>query len=62
VARDEAEMTRHLTALRQDAGLRAALVASGLQRIRERHSCAHRMRELLAILAQLGLDLLEDAR
>jgi spore maturation protein CgeB len=62
VARDEAEMTRHLTALRQDAGLRAALVASGLQRVRERHSCAHRMRELLAILAQLGLDLLEDAR
>lgn len=61
LARDEVEMTRHLQALRQDAGLRAALVASGLQRIRARHSCAHRMQELLAILAQLGLGTLEDA-
>lgn len=53
VARDGAEMTRHLTALRDDPGLRRSLAASGLETIRARHSCAHRMRELLAILARL---------
>ncbi|MET3712750.1 spore maturation protein CgeB [Sphingomonas trueperi] len=54
VARDGAEMTRHLTALRDDADLRAALVASGLETIRTRHSCAHRVDELLAIVAGLA--------
>jgi spore maturation protein CgeB len=52
-ARDGAEMQRHLAALRADAGLRATLVANGLARIRDRHTCAHRARELLAILAAL---------
>jgi spore maturation protein CgeB len=52
-AADGAEMTRHLRALRQDADLRAELAARGLATIRARHSCAHRMRELLAILAEL---------
>ncbi|WP_343716794.1 glycosyltransferase [Inquilinus sp.] len=53
VAEDGAEMTRHLTALRDDPELRRSLAASGLETIRARHSCAHRMRELLAILARL---------
>ncbi len=53
VARDGAEMTRHLRALRGDAGLRAELVANGLAAIRARHSCAHRARELLVHLATL---------
>jgi spore maturation protein CgeB len=53
LARDEAEMLRHLEALRHDAGLRASLVAGGLERIRTRHSCAHRVQELLGILASL---------
>jgi spore maturation protein CgeB len=53
LARDEAETLHHLQALRQDAGLRASLVASGLERIRARHSCAHRVQELLGILASL---------
>ena len=52
-ARDGAEMARHLAALRDDPALRAALVASGLETIRARHSCAHRAQELLAILATL---------
>jgi spore maturation protein CgeB len=54
VARDGAEMAHHLRALRDDAGLRQALAASGLETIRNRHSCAHRAGELLDILAGLG--------
>jgi spore maturation protein CgeB len=53
VARDETEMERHLTALRDDPALRAALVASGLATIRARHTCAHRAQELLAIVEGL---------
>jgi spore maturation protein CgeB len=53
-ARDEAEMRRHLGALRDDPGLRAALTRNGLNAIVARHSCAHRAGELLAILATLG--------
>jgi len=52
-ARDEAEMLRHLIAIRDDAGLRGSLAANGLERIAARHSCAHRAEELLAILAAL---------
>jgi spore maturation protein CgeB len=54
MARDTAEMTRHLNAVRHDQDLAQAIVASGLHRIRERHTCAHRVDELLAILAAIG--------
>lgn len=54
VARDETEMVRHLTALQHDSNLRRSLVESGLAAIRSRHSCAHRVDQLLAILATLG--------
>ncbi len=54
VAPDGAAMERHLTALRDDPALRAALVASGLETIRARHTCAHRADDLLALLARLG--------
>ncbi|GAA4011598.1 glycosyltransferase [Sphingomonas swuensis] len=53
VARDGAEMTRHLTALRDDPALRERLAAKGLATIRARHSCAHRVDELLGIVATL---------
>lgn len=53
VAPTGAEMTRHLKALASDPDLRAALVASGLDTIRSRHSCRHRALELLAIAASL---------
>ena len=56
VARDGAEMRAHLAALRDDAGLRAGLAAHGLATIRARHTCAHRVDELLAILRRLGAD------
>ncbi|HEX8442611.1 MAG TPA: glycosyltransferase [Allosphingosinicella sp.] len=53
-ARDGGEMTDELRRLRDDPGLRAALVASGLETIRARHTCAHRADELMSIVAQLG--------
>ena len=56
VARDGAEMERHMAAVRDDAGLRQALVANGLAAIRARHSCAHRAAELLGVLRGLGAD------
>jgi spore maturation protein CgeB len=34
--------------------MRQSLVQSGLETIRARHSCAHRVVELMAILTQLG--------
>jgi spore maturation protein CgeB len=59
-ARDEAEMERHLKALRDDPALRAALIESGLATIRARHTCAHRAQELLAIVEGLGASSLAE--
>jgi spore maturation protein CgeB len=47
-------MTSHLRHLRDDPDLRSGLVASGLARIRARHTCGHRAEELLAIADRLG--------
>lgn len=55
VARDGAAMTRHLRALSADPKLRRALADHGLATIRARHSCAHRVDELLAIVASQTL-------
>jgi spore maturation protein CgeB len=54
VAETEDRMERHLNAIRHDADLRRALVENGLATIRNRHSCAHRVDQLLAILAMHG--------
>lgn len=54
VARDGAEMTRHLGALKNDPALRHSLVQSGLEAILARHTCAHRVDELLSIVATLN--------
>jgi spore maturation protein CgeB len=61
MVRDGAEMTRALSDLRNDAGLRANFAQSGLETIRTRHSCAHRVDELLRILEQLRAPVLESA-
>jgi spore maturation protein CgeB len=53
-ARDGTEMQRHLAALRSDSSLRAHLAARGRATITIRHSCAHRVDELLAICTALG--------
>ena len=54
LARDGAEMIGHLRALQQDEALAQSLRQSGLARIVARHSCAHRVDELMHILAQRG--------
>ena len=48
------EMTKALRAVLSDADLAASLAAHGLDTIRRRHTCAHRVDELLAIAASLG--------
>jgi spore maturation protein CgeB len=53
VANDGAEMTRHLRALAHDPDLRQELAANGLATIAARHTCAHRVKELVAIVARL---------
>ncbi len=53
VAADGAAMRAHLRALRHDPMLREHLAAHGLATIRARHSCAHRVDELLAIVGRL---------
>lgn len=50
------EMRAHLTALAAEPDLRESLAANGRRTILERHTCAHRADELLAILATLGGD------
>ena len=54
VAEDGEEMTRHLNTLRDDPALRASLVSAGLETILSRHTCAHRVDELLAIADTLA--------
>ena len=53
VAPDGEAMITHMRDLREDAALRTALIASGLETIRGRHTCAHRADELLGIMAAL---------
>jgi spore maturation protein CgeB len=47
------EMTRRLRDVLHDADLARALARSGIETIRTRHSCAHRVAELRAICAAL---------
>ena len=54
VARDGDEMKRQLRAVLNEPELRANLIASGLETIRTRHTCAHRVDELLEIYGELG--------
>ena len=49
-AADEAAMRKALADVREDADLRASLTAHGLQTIRARHTCTHRVDELMAVL------------
>jgi spore maturation protein CgeB len=62
VARDATEMKRHLRAVREDAELRSSLSANGRRTILERHTCAHRVEELLEICDEIDdLDTVLDA-
>ncbi len=53
VSKDSYTMHDHLRALDHDPDLRASLAASGIETIRSRHTCAHRVDELLRIVATL---------
>jgi spore maturation protein CgeB len=55
VARDGDEMVRHLRAVLADRELAAALTRSGRETIAARHTCAHRVDELLEICRTLGV-------
>jgi spore maturation protein CgeB len=55
MARNQAEMTRLLSDVLNDRGLHRALAESGLKTIRARHTCAHRVDELLDICRRVGL-------
>jgi spore maturation protein CgeB len=55
VARDPDEMCRLLRAVIHDRVLAAGLASHGRQTILARHTCAHRVDELFAILAELGV-------
>jgi spore maturation protein CgeB len=54
VARDGAEMQRQLAAVLHDSELAASLAQHGRRTILARHSCAHRVDELLEIYAELA--------
>lgn len=53
VARTPIDMRDWCVALAADAGLRQTLARHGLETIRRRHTCAHRVDELLSIFHQL---------
>jgi spore maturation protein CgeB len=55
VAASSREMERHLDDVVHDPELAASLRGHGLRTIRERHTCGHRVDELLAICGELGL-------
>jgi spore maturation protein CgeB len=53
-ARDGADMQRLLTQVLADPDRAAALATAGLETIQARHTCRHRVDEMLAILGQHG--------
>ncbi|MGA9520428.1 MAG: glycosyltransferase [Myxococcaceae bacterium] len=55
VAPTGAEMTRLLRDVLNDDALRSALITHGLRTVQRRHTCAHRVDELLAIVGGLGI-------
>jgi spore maturation protein CgeB len=54
VARDGRQMRRHLEDLLADPALAGAVARQGRETVLARHTCAHRVDELLAVLAELG--------
>jgi spore maturation protein CgeB len=62
VARDGAEMERHLSALLADERLRHRLARDGRAAVLARHTCAHRVDELIRICEELSVDLSGIAR
>jgi spore maturation protein CgeB len=61
MAGNGAQMSRALRDLKHDGELRATLVRNGLETIAARHTCAHRVDELLTIAERLRAPALESA-
>jgi spore maturation protein CgeB len=55
IAQNTTEMVRHLKDVLHDEELAGALSAHGLQTIQERHTCAHRVDQLLQIVNDLSV-------
>jgi spore maturation protein CgeB len=53
LARNPLEMRDHMRALQTDGALRRSLAEHGMQTIASRHTCAHRVDQLLAIVNHL---------
>jgi spore maturation protein CgeB len=58
---DSAQMTRALADLRDDEELRSTLVRNGRETILARHTCAHRVDELMPIVERMRAPQLESA-
>jgi spore maturation protein CgeB len=56
MAKTPVEMREHLRALQHDEALCAALASRGLTTLRERHTCGHRVDELMTIVEALRGD------
>lgn len=56
VARDGGQMAAHMATLAAEPGLRRELSARGRRTILARHTCEHRVDELMEICRELGLD------
>jgi spore maturation protein CgeB len=61
VAANRVQATAYLKLLKDDPELRASLARSGLESILSRHTCAHRVDELLTIARGLRATVLESA-
>ena len=55
VARNGREMKRHLRDVLRDRELARSLAQHGLRTVLSRHTCSHRVDELLAVAAELGV-------
>jgi len=55
IAQTGPELERHVRDVLRDDALAQELSQNGLRAIQERHTCAHRVEELLGILAEVGI-------
>lgn len=55
IAHDEKEMKQHLWTILNDSAFAREIATRGRETILERHTCAHRVNELMGICAQLGI-------
>lgn len=62
VARNGEQMQSHLRDLLHDPDMAAALARNGLETIRARHTCAHRVDELMGVIDSLGASPAQEER